>query len=242
MPIEQDLAGMDFGKYHLEELIGIGGMGVVYRATDGEGKTVAVKILYYSTEDDENIRKRFDRETEILDSLDHRSIVKLIDKGRHDNYMYIVMEYVPSNLASRLKESELSTDEIRKLIADVTDALSYAHDRKIIHRDLKPTNILLTGEGAKISDFGIARVEYEKDKTSLTQTAAILGTFNYMSPEQRLGESDIDRRADIYSLGVLLYELLTGRGPAIVNAVDTATDPLLAGLAVFFLIRRFRGG
>jgi len=213
MPIEQDLAGMDFGKYHLEELIGIGGMGVVYRATDGEGKTVAVKILYYSTEDDENIRKRFDRETEILEGLDHRSIVKLIDKGRHENYMYIVMEYVPSNLAARLKESELSTDEIRKLIADVTDALSYAHDRKIIHRDLKPTNILLTGEGAKISDFGIARVEYEKDKTSLTQTAAILGTFNYMSPEQRLGEKDIDRRADIYSLGVLLYELLTGRVP-----------------------------
>ena len=213
MPLEQDLAGMDFGRYHLEELIGIGGMGVVYRATGEGGKTVAVKILYYSSEDNENIKKRFDRETEILESLDHKNIVKLIDKGRHENYMYIVMEHIPSNLAVRLKEKDLSPNEVAGLIADVTEALSYAHDRKIIHRDLKPTNILLTGEGAKISDFGIAHVEYEKDKTSLTQTAAILGTFNYMSPEQRMGEKDIDRRADIYSLGVLLYELLTGRVP-----------------------------
>ena len=213
MPLEQDLAGMDFGRYHLEELIGIGGMGVVYRATGEDGGTVAVKILYYSSEDNENIKKRFDRETEILESLDHKNIVKLIDKGRHENYMYIVMEHIPSNLAVRLKEKDLSPNEVAGLIADVTEALSYAHDRKIIHRDLKPTNILLTGEGAKISDFGIAHVEYEKDKTSLTQTAAILGTFNYMSPEQRMGEKDIDRRADIYSLGVLLYELLTGRVP-----------------------------
>ncbi|MFH1438094.1 MAG: serine/threonine-protein kinase [Pseudomonadota bacterium] len=213
MPFEQDLAGMDFGKYHLEELIGIGGMGVVYRATGEDGKAVAVKILYYSSGENEIIKKRFDRETEILESLDHKNIVKLIDKGRHENYMYIVMEHIPFNLAAKLRESGLSPGEVAALIADVTEALSYAHDRKIIHRDLKPTNILLTGEGAKISDFGIAHVEYEKDKTSLTQTAAILGTFNYMSPEQRMGEKDTDRRADIYSLGVLLYELFTGRVP-----------------------------
>jgi len=212
-PPDRDLAGRTFGRYRLEELIGIGGMGVVYRARDDEGEAVAVKILYYAAGDNESIQKRFDRETEILESLEHPNIVRLVDRGRQDNYMYIVMEYVPGSLAERLRSSPLSPREIVRIFDDITGALAFAHGKKIIHRDLKPTNILLSSGSAKISDFGIAHVEYDRDATSLTQTAAVLGTFNYMSPEQRMGEKDIDRRADIYSLGVLLYELFTGRVP-----------------------------
>jgi hypothetical protein len=211
--LDRDLKGRSFGSYRLEELIGIGGMGVVYRAQDEKGGNVAVKILYYAAGDNESIEKRFDREIEILESLDHPGIVRLIDRGKQDSYMYIVMEYIPGSLAERLRSSPLPVADIAGIVTDVTGALAFAHDRKIIHRDLKPTNILLSSEGAKISDFGIAHIEYDRDATSLTQTAAVLGTFNYMSPEQRMGEKDIDRRADIYSLGVLLYELFTGRVP-----------------------------
>jgi len=213
VPPDRDLAGRTFGKYKLEELIGIGGMGVVYRARDEAGEAVAVKILYYAAGDNETIQKRFDREIEILESLEHPNIVRLVDRGRQDNYMYIVMEYVPGSLAERLRSSPLSAQEIMRIVDDVTGALAFAHEKKIIHRDLKPTNILLSSGSAKISDFGIAHVEYDRDATSLTQTAAVLGTFNYMSPEQRMGEKDIDRRADVYALGVLLYELFTGRVP-----------------------------
>jgi serine/threonine protein kinase len=213
LPRDRELRGRVFGKYTLEELIGIGGMGVVYRARGEGDETVAVKILYYAAGESESIKKRFDRETGILESLEHPNIVRLIDRGRQDGYMYIVMEYVPGNLAEKLRASTLPFTEIAGIVTDITGALAFAHERKIIHRDLKPTNILLSPGGAKISDFGIAHIEYDRDATSLTQTAAVLGTFNYMSPEQRMGEKDIDRRADIYSLGVLLYELFTGRVP-----------------------------
>jgi LSD1 subclass zinc finger protein len=212
-PAEQGLEGSSVGGYKLEKLIGIGGMGVVYRASREDGRPVAVKILAYGDSGNESIVRRFERETRILASLDHPGIVRLIDSGSDEGLMYIVMEYVPLSLAEKLKGGPLPLAEIRRIFVEVADALAHAHGRGIVHRDLKPTNILLAPEGAMITDFGIAHLEYERDVTSLTRTSAVLGTFNYMSPEQRMGEKDIDRRADIYAMGVLLYELITGKVP-----------------------------
>jgi len=212
-PAEQGLEGSSVGGYKLEKLIGIGGMGVVYRASREDGRPVAVKILAYGDGGNESITRRFERETRILASLDHPGIVRLIDSGSDEGLMYIVMEYVPLSLAEKLKGGPVPVAEIRRIFVEVADALAHAHDRGVVHRDLKPTNILLAPEGAMITDFGIAHIEYERDVTSLTRTSAVLGTFNYMSPEQRMGEKDIDRRADVYAMGVLLYELITGKVP-----------------------------
>jgi serine/threonine-protein kinase len=203
-------------QYEIEGEIGRGGMSVVYRARDLRlDRPVAVKVLPPELAYDPSIRTRFTREAQTSAQLAHGHIVPIHDVGEKDGIAYFVMALVTGgNLASLLAgEPRQHIDEVRRLVAEIADALEYAHLRGVIHRDIKPDNILLDGNSgrAMVTDFGIARAI--EAGTRLTITGNAVGTPTYMSPEQAKGERDVDGRSDIYSLGVLGYQMLTGRVP-----------------------------
>ncbi|HET7188300.1 MAG TPA: protein kinase [Gemmatimonadaceae bacterium] len=202
--------------YELEDEIGRGGMSVVYRARDRRlNRPVAVKVLPPELAYDPAIRARFTREAQTSARLAHAHIVPIYDVGERDGLAYFVMAVVDGgNLATLLaKEPRQPVEEVRRLLGEVSDALAYAHLRGVIHRDIKPDNILLDGDTgrAMVTDFGIARAI--EAGTRLTVTGNAIGTPTYMSPEQAMGEREVDGRSDIYSLGVLAYQMLTGRVP-----------------------------
>ena len=201
-------------RYTLVEPLGDGGMAKVYLARDNSlDREVALKVLREQYADDEEFVERFRREAMSAAALNHPGIVQVYDRGRSaDGDFYIAMEYVPGGtLKERIKEGgDLAPREAAELASRVADALAVAHDRGIVHRDVKPQNVLLTASGeAKVSDFGIARAASSK---TMTQTNSVLGTLAYMSPEQLRGER-VGPASDLYSLGVVLYEMLTGELP-----------------------------
>jgi len=203
-------------QYQLEAEIGRGGMSVVYRARDRRlNRAVAIKVLPPELAHDPAIRTRFMREAQTSAQLAHAHIVSIYDVGERDGLAYIIMAMVSGgNLAMLLTaEPRQPIDEVRRLLAEVADALAYAHLRGVIHRDIKPDNILLDESSgrAMVTDFGIARAI--EASTRLTVTGIAVGTPAYMSPEQAVGDREIDGRSDIYSLGVLGYQMLTGRLP-----------------------------
>ncbi len=206
------------GRYHVESRIAQGGMGVVYRARHRLiDKQVAVKVLRPELADNREITQRFLTEAQAASSIGNEHIVDITDFGElPDGATYIVMEYLEGEaLAKRLKEGpELEVDELLGIARQVAEGLQHAHDAGIIHRDLKPDNIFLTprkdGSFVKILDFGIAKVA--RSQNEKTRAGRIFGTPHYMSPEQARGE-ELDNRADIYALGVILYEMLSGRLP-----------------------------
>ncbi len=203
-------------QYELEDEIGRGGMSVVYRARDLRlNRPVAVKVLPPELAYDPAIRTRFTREAQTSAVLSHPHIVPIFDVGEREGIAYFVMALVSGgNLATLLaREPRQPIDEVRRLTAQIADALGYAHMRGVIHRDIKPDNILLDGHSgrAMVTDFGIARAI--EAGTRLTITGNAVGTPTYMSPEQAVGEREVDGRSDIYSLGVLAYQMLTGRVP-----------------------------
>ena len=203
-------------QYELESEVGRGGMSVVYRARDIRlNRTVAVKVLPPELAYDPAIRTRFTREAQTSARLTHAHIVPIYDVGDRDGIAYFVMALISGgNLAALLAhEPRQPIDEARRLLVEIADALSYAHLRGVIHRDIKPDNILLDAESgrAMVSDFGIARAI--ESGTQLTITGTAVGTPTYMSPEQAVGEKELDGRSDIYSLGVVAYQMLTGRVP-----------------------------
>jgi serine/threonine-protein kinase len=209
--------------YRIEHEIGRGGMSVVYRARDLRlNRPVAIKVLPPELAYDPTVGSRFTREAQTSAQLTHPQIVPIYDVGERDGIAYFVMGLITGgNLAALLEQQpRRPVDEVRRLLAEVADALSYAHLRGIIHRDIKADNILLDAESgrAMVTDFGIARAV--ESGTRLTLTGIAVGTPTYMSPEQALGEREIDGRSDIYSLGVLGYQMLTGRVPF------TATNPM----------------
>jgi len=213
MDIEQ-LAGTKLGNYEIESLLGRGGMGVVYKALQlSLNRHVAVKILPPALSNDPSFATRFQREAQALAQLQHRNIVHVYDVGKEEDLHFFSMEYIDGKtLDEVLKEKgRLDSDEAVRIISQAAQGIEDAHRKGIIHRDIKPSNIILDKFGnVKVMDFGLARIT--ADQSRPTKSGDLLGTLDYMSPEQCRGE-DLDERTDIYSLGVVLYEMLTGKRP-----------------------------
>jgi dienelactone hydrolase/predicted Ser/Thr protein kinase len=209
--------GDRLGPYAIVGQLGAGGMGIVYRASDERlGRDVAIKVVSPGLLIDEASRRRFRQEARALARLSHPNIAAVYDVGEQDGTDYLVMEYVPGiSLAHKLKSGPLSATEAFTLGAEVASALEEAHERSIVHRDLKPGNIIITPKGrAKVLDFGLAKLlgTAEDLTQSLPESHGPVGTPLYMSPEQAEGKP-VDSRTDLWSLGVVLYESLSGRAP-----------------------------
>ena len=209
------LGGMQvdkFSRYELKEELGQGGMATVYRAYDPLfEREVALKILKQELLANPQIRERFERETKIIAKLEHAAIVPVYDVGRDQDQLFFVMRYMAGgSLSDRIQNKPMTFTEIANIIQRVAAALDYAHDKGVIHRDLKPGNILFDEyNNPYISDFGIAKLSQASIKLT---NSGIIGTPTYMSPEQAQGEA-VDGRSDIYSLGVILFEMLSGKTP-----------------------------
>jgi serine/threonine protein kinase len=217
-------AGSKLGPYEIMAPLGAGGMGEVYRARDSRlNRTVAVKVLPQHLSADPDFRQRFEREARAISALQHPNICTLHDIGHQDDVDFLVLEFVEGeSLDQRLSKGPLPLDQVLRYGAEIADALDKAHRHGIIHRDLKPGNIMLTKSGAKLLDFGLAKVqvgasalasaltEVTAENRKLTTEGSIVGTFQYMAPEQLEGK-DADTRTDIFALGAVIYEMATGK-------------------------------
>lgn len=206
-----------FPSLEIIELLGAGGMGAVYKARQaGLDRVVALKVLPEEFGHDVKISLRFTREARTLAKLSHPNIVALYEFGNVADTYYFLMEYVEgSTWRDIVKSGELDSKHALAIVPHLCDALQYAHDKGIVHRDIKPENILMSSDGdVKIAGFGLSRiVGNESQQPSLTATHQVMGTPRYMAPEQLEGMHNVDHRADIYSLGVVIYEMLTGELP-----------------------------
>ena len=200
-------------RYRLEEFVGKGGMALVFRATDlRTGHDVAVKVLRPEFNSDAEFLERFQREALAASKMSHHNIVNLLDVGEEDGYRYLVMEYMRGRTLKEIitEKGALPEPVAGQIAIRILSALQHAHDNGIIHRDIKPQNILINAEGmVKVADFGIARVA---GSNTLTKGDSVMGSVHYFSPEQARGE-DVTAASDIYSVGVVMYEMLTGRVP-----------------------------
>jgi serine/threonine-protein kinase len=213
-------APQKIGKYDIQDVLGKGGMGSVYRGFDPAiSRAVAIKAIskgMVGEEDLKHIMQRFRHEAQAVGRLVHPRIVQIYDFGEDENVAYIVMELVNGKTLAQHLQQELVYEmrEVAEIIHQLLDGLAHAHAAGVIHRDVKPSNILINNDGRiKISDFGIARIE----SSQLTQVGDVLGTPHYMAPEQFMG-ADIGLQADLYSVGVIAYELLAGRKPFMGNS------------------------
>ena len=216
-------SGTRLGPYEILAPLGAGGMGEVYRARDTRlDRTVAVKILPSHLSSDATLRQRFEHEAKAISSLNHPHICALYDVGHQDGTHFLVMEYLEGEtLAKLLEKGQLPLAQVLKYGVEIADALDKAHHSGIVHRDLKPGNIMITKSGAKLLDFGLAKAVVPlatgatltvaaMRTTPVTHQGTIVGTFQYMSPEQIEGK-ETDGRSDIFSFGAVLYEMLTGQ-------------------------------
>jgi predicted Ser/Thr protein kinase len=231
---EQDAPA--FPSLEIVEMIGQGGMGVVYKAIQKNlGRTVALKVLSPQLSSDPEFVERFTREAKALAQLNHPNIVAIYDSGIHDRVPYLVMEYVKGqSLRQLLAAKQMTAPQALELVPQICDALYYAHAKGVVHRDIKPENILIDGAGrVKIADYGLAKIA-SLDQPRITKSNIAMGTPHYMAPEQIEKTSEVDHRADIYSLGVVIYEMLTGelplgrfKAPSERAEVDRRLDPVV---------------
>ena len=219
---EQILGGrtkhLVMGKYQILEKIGAGGMGQVYKAYhSGTGRVVAIKVILSKSKIDPEVIRRFEREVKAAAKLVHQNIITVFDADQINGRVFMVMEYIKGNDLAEiiLKKGKLSVVESVKYIIQTANGLKYAHDQGVIHRDIKPGNIIVGTDGSvKIVDMGLAKIETDsnqEDISMLTGATSIMGTVDFMSPEQGFSSRDVDARADIYSLGATLFYLLTGK-------------------------------
>jgi serine/threonine-protein kinase len=209
-----DLIGKQIGGYEILDVIGVGGMATVYRAQQvSMNRVVAIKVLPKQYVNDDTYMQRFHREVEIVAKLEHRNIVPVHDYGQYEGQPYIVMRYMPAgSVDDLLAHGPLDVEKILSLVEQISPALDYAHSKSVLHRDLKPSNVLMDDDGgAYLTDFGIARILGEQPGATITQQG-VVGTPSYMSPEQAQGQP-LDNRSDIYALGIMLFEMATGRRP-----------------------------
>ncbi len=236
-------SGTRLGRYQILNPLGAGGMGEVYRAHDTRlDRLVAIKILPAELSRDPERRARFEREARAVAALNHPHICTLYDVSHHEEVEFLVMELLDGEtLAARLKRGRLQIPEVLSCASEIADALDKAHGLGIVHRDLKPANVMLTRSGAKLLDFGLAKLRAEETPTAgaptqttpLTGHGQILGTLHYMAPEQLEGAS-VDARADLFALGTIVYEMVTGRRAfdgssqaGLIGAILHATPPLM---------------
>lgn len=216
VPLDPDLAAK-FPQLEVLHLVARGGMGDVYCARQTSlNRLVALKIIRPDAQAAKGFADRFVREAQALAKLSHQNIVTVYDFGQTDGVYYFIMEYIDGmNLRQILRAGKLGPRQALEIVPAVCDALQFAHDKGIVHRDIKPENIMIDTEGnVKIADFGLAKLLDKKtESTMLTQANQVMGTMHYMAPEQFERPLDVDHRADIYSLGVVIYELLTGELP-----------------------------
>ena len=241
-------AGQRVGPYEILSAIGAGGMGEVYRARDTRlDRIVAIKILSDHLADRAGVRERFDREARTVASLNHPHICVLHDIGQQDGIDYLVMEYLEGEtLAERLKKGPLPLEQVLQYAIEIADALDKAHRKGITHRDLKPSNVMLTKSGAKLLDFGLAKLKTSTTASplsqlptandSITAQGTILGTLQYMAPEQLEGK-EADARTDIFAFGVVVYEMATGKKAfegksqaSVISAIMSSDPPLMSSL------------
>jgi eukaryotic-like serine/threonine-protein kinase len=247
MPIQ---LGQRLGPYEILSAIGAGGMGEVYRARDTRlDRIVAVKIIPDHLSDRAEVRERFEREARTIASLNHPHICTLFDIGHQDGTDYLVMEYLEGEtLSERLKKGPLLLEQVLQYAIEIADALDKAHRKGITHRDLKPGNIMLTKSGAKLLDFGLAKLKQEVAQANvqlsqlptandpLTAQGTIVGTLQYMAPEQLEGK-EADTRTDIFAFGVLVYEMATGKKAfegksqaSVISAIMASDPPPMSSL------------
>lgn len=204
----------EFPNLEVIEVAGVGGMGVVYKVKQKDlGRTVALKILPSEIASDPSFTARFSQEARALGMLSHPNVVHLYDAGKSENYYYLLMEYVDGiNLRQAIAEGNLKPTEALSIVKQICDGLQFAHQEGIVHRDIKPENILIDKNGTiKVADFGLAKLV--DAGMNLTATQQVMGTLHYMAPEQIQQTREVDHRADLYSLGVVFYEMLTGKLP-----------------------------
>ena len=206
-----------FPQLEILELLGRGGMGAVYKARQPHlDRIVALKVLPPEPGRDSTFADRFSREARALAKLNHPGIVTIFDFGRTGDYYYFLMEFVDGvDLRRLILDGNLSPVEALKIVPQLCDALQYAHEEGVVHRDIKPENVLVDRKGrVKVADFGLAKLlNADGDTDRLTGTRQVMGTWRYMAPEQLDNPLGVDHRADIYALGVVFYELLTGELP-----------------------------
>jgi serine/threonine protein kinase len=221
------------GRYQIKKELGRGGMATVYRAFDPMfAREVAIKVLPRELLHNPQFHKRFAREAKTIAKLEHAAIVPVYDVGEDNEQPYFVMRIMAGgSLAERVAKGPMTLEETASILKRIATGLDYAHKKGVVHRDLKPGNILFDEAGEPfLSDFGIAKIANMSQQTNLTGSGGIVGTAAYMSPEQARGE-DIDYRSDIYALGIILYEMLSGKVPFDSNtpmgiAIKHITDPV----------------